>query len=350
MTQLNKCAIFTDLHLGKKANSQRHNQDCVDFIDWFIEQVQNEGDVDHILFLGDWHESRSAINVSTLNTSYYCADKLNRLGLPVYFVIGNHDLYYRHSREIHSVKHFAEFDNFHIIEQITYEPNIGNHGILLVPYIFHDEYAQLGQYMNIPFWAGHFEFQGFDITNHGTTMPTGPDPDDFAKPSYIISGHFHKRQMYKNIIYMGNTFPMDFNDADDPHRGMMFYDHQNDQLTVRDWPDCPKYIKTKLTDIVNQSVTLYPKSYVKCIVDVPISFEESTTLRQQLVKKYDLREFTLEESHEINQALSQTQFEWDEEQQLASVDEIVQQMLTEITTDQLDNEKLLTIYKNLSAE
>lgn len=49
---LRKTAAFTDLHLGKKANSEQHNQDCLNFVDWFVEQVQKEGDVDNIFFFG----------------------------------------------------------------------------------------------------------------------------------------------------------------------------------------------------------------------------------------------------------------------------------------------------------
>lgn len=352
MKQLMKSACFTDLHLGKKANSQQHNQDCLDFIDWFIEQVHNEGDVDHIIFGGDWHENRSSLNISTLNASYEAARRINDIGLPVFFLVGNHDLYHRHSREIHSVKHLAEFDNFHVIDEITIADSIGENGVLFVPYIFHDEYPQLVKYLDIPFWFGHFEFQGFEVTGHGMIMPTGPNPDDFQGPQHIVSGHFHKRQAHQNIVYMGNTFPMDFGDAGDHNRGMMFYDHNTDEMRFRDWPDCPKYVKTTLTDILDNTVTLYPNSRVKCIVDVPISFEESTSLRQNFIEKHNLREFTLEESHELRQALSETEtgIDWESSDQLASVDEVVQQMLKEIETDQLDNEKLVSIYNDLKTQ
>jgi hypothetical protein len=37
-----KFALLTDIHFGKKNNSAIHNQDCVDFIEWFEEQVLSD--------------------------------------------------------------------------------------------------------------------------------------------------------------------------------------------------------------------------------------------------------------------------------------------------------------------
>ncbi len=38
-----KAAVFTDLHCGMKGNSKVHNQDCEDFVDWYIETAQKNG-------------------------------------------------------------------------------------------------------------------------------------------------------------------------------------------------------------------------------------------------------------------------------------------------------------------
>ena len=38
-----KAAVFTDIHFGLKSNSIQHNQDCSNFVDWFIEKSLAEG-------------------------------------------------------------------------------------------------------------------------------------------------------------------------------------------------------------------------------------------------------------------------------------------------------------------
>jgi DNA repair exonuclease SbcCD nuclease subunit len=350
---LKRGAFCTDIHFGKKGNSPQHNQDCLNYIDWFCDQVKKDGKVDYIAFLGDWNENRSALNISTLNYSYHGAKKLNNMGLPVYFVIGNHDLYQRHTREVHSIVHFQEFKNFKVIEHPTIVEEIEGKA-LFSPYMFHEEYPGLEKFLSLPFWAGHFEFKGFIVTG-GHVMPFGPDAGNFKGPKHIISGHFHKRQANQNIIYMGNTFPMDYSDAGDFARGMMFYDHIKQEPTWEDWADCPKYIKTKLSNVLDNTTTLYTDARVRCLVDLPISFEESTYLKKKFTEKFTLREFILEETSEIKDAVSQTQSEFNPENKpeydkLKTVDELVKHMLTEIDSDHINNQKLIDIYTSLKTQ
>ena len=254
---LKKGAFCTDIHFGKKSNSKLHNEDCIRYLEWFCEQVKADPEIDYVGFLGDWNENRSSLNIATLNYSYEGAKLLNNLGMPVYFVIGNHDLYHRHTREVHSIVPFAEFDNFIIIDEPTIVEDI-ERTALFSPFLFHDEYADMVKYLKIPVWFGHFEFKGFLVTGYSIRMPTGPNPKDFKGPRHIISGHFHKRQEDKNIIYMGNCFPMDFGDAGDNKRGMMTYDNVAQTREFIDWPDCPKYISIALTSLLEGTVKMFP--------------------------------------------------------------------------------------------
>ena len=86
---LKKAAVCTDIHFGKKSNDKTHNQDCIRYLEWFKSQVDKDSEIDHVMFLGDWNENRSALNIETLNYSYQGAKILNSIGLPVFFIIGN---------------------------------------------------------------------------------------------------------------------------------------------------------------------------------------------------------------------------------------------------------------------
>ncbi len=348
--KLRKGSFATDIHFGKKANSQLHNEDCLKFIDWFCEQVKADTTIDYVAFLGDWNENRSALNIATLNYSYQGAKKLNNLGLPVFFCVGNHDLYHRHTREVHSVIPFQEFNNFKIIDQPLIVPEIGD-GALFSPYMFHDEYPSLTEYLKVPFWAGHFEFQGFVVTGYNVKMNTGPNPLDFKGPKHIISGHFHKRQTQDNIVYMGNCFPMDFGDAGDLERGMMIYDHETAKITYKNWKECPRYIKTRLTDVLDKTVVITPEARVRCVMDVPISFEESTYLRAKFIEDYHLREFITEESADIAEAVvnTETSVVVNENTELDTVDELVVAMLKEIKSEHIENDMLVEQYRKLQS-
>lgn len=350
MSEVNvaRMALMTDIHFGAKGNSEQHNKDCLDYINWFCDNVRADGNIDAIGFLGDWYENRNALNIATMNHSYEGAKQINDLGFPVYYIVGNHDLYHRHTREIHSVIHFNEFDNFEIIDHPVIIPNKTG-DILFCPYMFHTEYAGLLKHLQVPVWMGHFEFQGFVITGSDIRMKHGPNPADFKGPRIILSGHFHKRQTYKesNIVYIGNTFPTTFGDANDYDRGMAIYDFPNNSLDFKNWKDCPKYIKTKLSKVLDGEVDFYPKSYIKCLADEKITFEQSVALKQSLIKKYNLRDFALEESLELAEALTETDAEDVEIDELMSIDEFIPQMLEQIESDKIDNKKLIRIYKSL---
>lgn len=42
MALFKKVACFTDIHFGLKSNSATHNQDCEDFVDWFIKTAKKK--------------------------------------------------------------------------------------------------------------------------------------------------------------------------------------------------------------------------------------------------------------------------------------------------------------------
>jgi DNA repair exonuclease SbcCD nuclease subunit len=346
--KLNKFAMFTDLHVGAKANSEQHNQDCHDYIDWFCDNVRADTDIDHIIFGGDWHEVRNSINIFTLKHSYDMAKKINELGLPVYFIIGNHDLYHKSNRDIYSTYSWEGFDNFIMVDEPMVVENMGD-GVLLCPYLFHEEYPKLAEYKNIPMWVGHFEFKGFIVTGYNITMKSGPDHSDFSHQKRIVSGHFHKRQTKGNTTYIGNTFPTSFADAGDFERGMMIYNHDGDEMSFLDWEDCPKYISGNLSTILDEKIELYPNARVKVVADIPISYEESIEIRKTFIENHNLREFVITESTEIQEALEQTETEVEVELdgELGTVDEMVVDMLGDIDSEHIDNELLIQEYINL---
>jgi DNA repair exonuclease SbcCD nuclease subunit len=341
--QLTKSACFSDIHFGRKNNSETHNNDCLKFIDWFCEQVSKDKSVDHVVFLGDWFEHRNAINVQTLNKAYEAMGKLNQLGLPIFFIVGNHDLYLRHLRSTHSVIFSEQFENFNVID----EPTIVN-DVLFLPFLFPQEYIEFNPAINkAKVIYGHLELQGFVVTGDTTVLDHGPDHTEFKNPKRIFTGHFHKRQIKDNVIYIGNTFPMDFSDTNDFDRGMMMYDYALDSVKFINWGDCPTYIKTSLSALLEDPASiLRSNAWVRCLADEDITLEESTKLRERFVTKYKLREFTFEEP-------SNTELITDTDMDLSgleleSTNTIVIKLLGRLPEDtKLNSNTLIDIYKSL---
>jgi DNA repair exonuclease SbcCD nuclease subunit len=347
MKKLLKGLLFTDIHWGKKQNSDNHNHNCLDFIHFIIYHIKQDVTIDHIIFLGDWFDNRNTVNVSTLNYAHLGAKLLNDLNLPVFFIIGNHDLYTRVHRKVYSTIMYHNLTNFHVINEPTIINYIGD-GALLCPFLFHSEYNILNNYKHLPNYYGHFEFEGFVITGYNITMQNGPDHTLFSEPKHIFSGHFHKRQAHDNVIYIGNTFPMDYSDANDNNRGFAIHDHNTDDITFTDWPACPKYINTKLSAILDGSIVLTQGANVKCYADIEITYEESIKLRKLYSKKHKLQEFTIEE-HKNNDysdiGTIATESLLDDGKPY-NIDDTIVMMLREIDTPQIDNKLLIEIYQS----
>jgi DNA repair exonuclease SbcCD nuclease subunit len=331
-----KVACFTDIHFGLKSNSQTHNQDCEDFVDWFIAEAKAAG-CETGIFLGDWHHNRNSLNITTMDYTLRSLEKLGQAFDTFYFFPGNHDLYYKDKRDIHSVEFGKYVPGITVVNEIT---TIGD--TTLVPWLVGEEWKKMEK-LKSRYVFGHFELPLFymnamvQMPDHGELQGT-----HFKNPEYVFSGHFHKRQAKENIVYIGNAFPHNYADAWDDDRGMMILEHGK-KPEYRVWPDAPKFKTVKLSQLIDDAETLIKsKSYLRVGIDIPISYEEASFIKETFLAQYDIRELTLipeKKDVEINNDLDVEHFE--------SVDQIVSNQLATIQSDSFDPKVLLAIYNNL---
>ena len=339
MAFFKKVACFTDIHFGLKGNSRVHNDDCEQFVKWFIEQAKAEG-CETCIFLGDWHHHRSATNVSTMN---YTVSNMERLGAAfekVYVIMGNHDLYYRDKREINSMEYIRNIPNIHIVNEWLVEDDVA-----ILPWIVEDEWKKIEK-MKQKYVFGHFELPYFKM-NAMVEMPDvgGIQTDHFAGCGKVFSGHFHKRQYMKNVTYMGNAFPHNYADAWDDDRGMMILEYGNEPKFVN-WPDMPRYITIKVSELLEDpDKYLKPKMYVRVTLDIKISYEEANFVRETFIDKYQLRELQL-----IPEQVDNAQQPLVEVQKFDSVDQIVIKQLQGVDSEVYDKNVLTAIYNDLDVQ
>jgi DNA repair exonuclease SbcCD nuclease subunit len=340
--ELKKGLLFTDIHWGRKNNSDEHNNHCMQFIQFVCDHVPKHS-IDHIIFLGDWYEHRNAVNISTLNWAYNGAKLLNQLNIPIYFIVGNHDMFTKINRDMFSTIEYNEFNNFVVIDKIRESPEIGK-GSVLCPFLLHNEYDELHK-IKAHNAYGHFEFNGFVLTGESRTFVGGHNHSEFKKFKRIFSGHFHKRQINGNVIYIGNTFPMDFSDANDVNRGFAIHDHVNDDVTFVDWADCPKYIYTTLSDIVNNTVDIPDGANISCVADINIEYSKLMELSKTISETYSLSALKIHEpKHEIDiesEKLAEVDFKAN------NINDSIITMLDSIDNKAINNQLLIDIYRQL---
>lgn len=331
-----KIAAFTDIHYGLKSNSTTHLKDCEDFVDWFIKTAQEEG-CDTGIFLGDWHHHRNNLNMLTLTSSIRCLEKLGQAFENFYFFPGNHDLYYKDKRDVHSVEWGIHIPGVTIVRDIqTFND------VTLVPWLVGEEWKKMDK-IKSRYVFGHFELPSF-MMNAMIQMPDHGElkASHFSKPEYVFSGHFHKRQIKSNIVYIGNAFPHNYADAWDDDRGMMILEWGG-QPIFKSWPDAPKYRTLKLSQLLDDSnPVLKSKMYLRVNIDLPITFEEASFIKDTYMSQYDIRELALipeRTEHEVDSDIEIEQFE--------SIDTIVSSQIVNIQSESYDPNILLAIYNNL---
>lgn len=334
-----KVAICTDIHFGLKSNSQIHNDDCLNFIKWFTTKAREEG-CETAMFLGDWHNNRASINIVTLNYSLRALEHLNENFNAVYFIPGNHDLYYRDKRDVQSVEWARHLANIHICNDW-----FSSGDVVIAPWLVGEDYKRIPK-LNAKYMFGHFELPHFYM-NAMVQMPDHGDirREDFTGIEHVFTGHFHKRQTHKNITYIGNCFPHNYADNGDDERGMMIMEW-GQEPEYHAWPDQPRYRVYQLSDVLqNTDALLHPGMHVRVNLDVDITYEEATFIKETFATTYKLREITL-----IRQKIiSGDDIAYDTQGNIMfeSVDSIVTNQLYNINSDQFDKNLLLDIYRNL---
>lgn len=338
MTNLfKKAAVFTDIHFGLKSNSLQHNQDCTEFVDWFISKAKEEG-CETCFFLGDYNHHRASINMHTLQFGLRALEKLNDNFDQVYFIPGNHDLYYRDRRDIHSVEWAKHLPNVTIVNDWFSEGDC-----VIAPWLVGEDYKRLpklsGKYLFSHLELPHFFMNAMiEMPDHGEL-----NADHVRGFDRVFSGHFHKRQGRKNIWYIGNAFPHNYADAGDDARGMMVLEWGEDPV-FHSWPNQPLFRVYKLSEVLdNPEGLLLPRSSVRVHLDLEISYEEANFLREKFIPEHNLREMALIpiKMDQVTQDLAPGDLKFE------SVDQIIVDQITNIESDFFDKKLLLEIYNNL---
>ncbi len=333
-----KAAVFTDIHYGMKGNSRVHNQDCEDFVDWFIKTAHENG-CETGIFCGDWNHNRNSLNLTTMDSGLRSLEKLGKAFDQFFMFAGNHDLYYKDKRDVKSTEFAKHVPGVTVVNDILVKEDVA-----LIPWLVGDEWKRIPK-IKSRYMFGHFELPSFYM-NAMVQMPDHGElkSEHFVNQDYVFSGHFHKRQIQGKIHYIGNAFPHNYADAWDDHRGMMILDRKNDKdPEYINWHDAPKYRTVTLSQLIDQKDTiLKSKMYLRVTLDIPISFEEANFIKETFMKEYDCREITLipqKQLEEITTDVDITKFE--------SVDQIVSNEILAIDSDNFDKSLLLNIYSEL---
>tara|TARA_R100001510_G_C7652554_1_gene210404 strand:- start:761 stop:1819 length:1059 start_codon:yes stop_codon:yes gene_type:complete len=215
-----KIAILNDTHCGIRNSSEIFLNNSEEFYNnVFFPECEKHG-IKQIVHLGDYYDHRKFINFKALNQNRRVfLDQLRKRGMSMDIILGNHDVYYKNTNELNSLKeclgHYM--NEVHIVT----EPKVMQYDSLkmgLVPWICQDNYDLCMNFIRDckADWIGsHLELNGFEVMR-GLTNKHGMDPKLFSRFEMVLSGHYHCSSKKDNIWYLGSQMEFFWSDAHDP--------------------------------------------------------------------------------------------------------------------------------------
>lgn len=267
-------AIITDIHWGLNQDNEIFLSVITNVIDEFIDYIKSKN-INTIFFLGDWFHNRNNINVHTLNISYPYLEKLSQ-EFNLYFILGNHDVYFRHKTDINSIKPFNKLNGLHIIDTPT-KIDINGVSALLCPWLFNIE-----EYKNQQFdlLFGHFDMSGAALM--GTTYTKGKyhmkKLNDIAP--LVFSGHFHINKHYEHkngeVITVGSPFEQNWGERNNK-KGFYILNIQKKKYEFVENNKSPihyQYFWSKIKNKTQQlKKSIIENNFIKLIIDVEFKYD-----------------------------------------------------------------------------
>jgi DNA repair exonuclease SbcCD nuclease subunit len=332
----NKAITIADIHFGRSGNSATANKDNLDFLQWAIDEAKTFG-ADTCIMLGDWHDNRHSLHVSTMLASLDGMDLLNNNFKTIWWLVGNHDLLYRDRRDAASIEFSRYLENVKIIREPTTIEDV-----TFLPWLLEGEHKTIKTKSRYIF--SHLELPNFlmnEKSGEFQEKEDSPDRKMFKASDYVFTGHFHMRQFKENICYTGNAMPFNFSDDGDDDKGIMLLEYGKEP-SFKKWPGQPLYRSMKLSEMVSEPDKLLRQNMtVRVSIDLPLRYEEAQEIRDELIKVYSLRKIEL-----INGTIEEQDFV-DPDIKFRSVDQIIIEGLSDVDSAELNNQRLIDIYLSL---
>jgi DNA repair exonuclease SbcCD nuclease subunit len=271
---MNKILLVGDVHAGVRLDSEIFLDTFKKFYTEFVPSVIDKHNIKHVFTLGDLFDNRNSLNVKTINVVYECLSFLEEKypDVTFHFLVGNHDIYYRNTRDINSLKIIESFKNVNVISEIQ-DFEFGDRKILACPWLVNNEEMEQVFEKEADVCLGHFEINGFQMVE-GIVETNGLSQSKFRDNfSLTFSGHFHLRdETQKGIIYVGGPYQTTWADWND-NKGVYVLDLDTLDFEFEENKISPKYQKVFLSILKKNGVSIkevVPNNFVSLVLDEKI--------------------------------------------------------------------------------
>jgi len=249
-----KMVILGDTHFGVKKFSIDVLMDQLAFLNKEVYPYMEENNIKYIFQLGDLMDQRTTADINfidTLKREFF--EVLKEKGITLFSLVGNHDIYWRESREVTLVKFFRDLypDNF-----ILYENResfmFNNNEVYVVPWIVKGEELTYNEIKDKHSILGHFEIRHFHLVKghmDNTAKLTAEFFTENTEVRNVFSGHYHIKDTKGLVKYLGTPWQINWSDYEED-KGFYVW-NEDDTLDFFENNTTKKFIKVKYNDNKN---------------------------------------------------------------------------------------------------
>jgi len=276
-----KIAILNDTHCGLKNGSDIFLDNAEAFYSNVFFPYLEEHNIDTIFHLGDYYDHRRFVNFKALERNRYMfLDVLREKGIHMSIIPGNHDVYYKNTNSLCSLKellgHYTDCVSIYM-DPVDLRINSSNFAdakiveknitVGLVPWICDDNEKKCIDFIQntkSQVLFGHFELAGFKFMANANIKSHGMGIDIFNRFDAVYSGHYHTKSSQSNVTYLGTQVELTWSDAHDPKYFHVFDPETREMEAIRN----PHILFKKLyySDDEQSDFSDITGKYVKVIV------------------------------------------------------------------------------------
>ena len=211
-----RIALINDTHFGARGDSQLFFDYFMKFFDEVFFPYIKKNNIKTIIHAGDFMDRRKFVNFNILNqVRTRFIDHVHNQGIELHCILGNHDVYYRNTNMVNSLREL--FNNDLKLYETPEVINLGGLDIALLPWVNKENYDESVEFIKTapaPVLIGHLELRGYDVMR-GVKFDGGMNPEMFDRYEKVLSGHFHCRQEEGNVYYLGTQYQITFADLNE---------------------------------------------------------------------------------------------------------------------------------------
>ena len=235
-----KIAIINDTHCGIKNGSDIYLDNAESFYKNIFFPHLEEHNIKSILHLGDYYDHRRFVNFKALERNRHMfLDVIRDRGIHMSIVPGNHDVYYKNTNDLCSLKellgHYTDCVKIYM-EPTDIQVDSTDMTLGVVPWICDDnekECINFIQNTKSQILFGHFELAGFKYMANTNIISHGMGVEIFNRFDSVYSGHYHTKSTQDNITYLGTQVELTWSDAHDPKYFHVFDTETREMEAIR---------------------------------------------------------------------------------------------------------------------